>query len=327
MLNMTLKTLAGFTSALTMAGLVAIAQPVQAQEQVAIGSSGSGSGPYVNGALMADVMNKSQSDFRFSVQTTGGYRDNLGLILSDSVDIALTTLIDLNFAHNQRGDFEKAPNKEEFKKLRYLFSFGVVPENFFVREDSGITELAGIKGQKFNINVPSSFTYGMNLKLLEAAEIPLESFSVGNVATSKVFDEIQNGIFVGGSHVYQLGLASAQRLSATMPIRYLDIPSEVIAKMNESYFDLLVPFQIPAETYEGQNEPVDTFGLAQVVFTDENADEEMVYQFTKSFWENLEALQEANTSFHGITPELGAKQYDVPMHPGAARYFKEAGLM
>lgn len=303
------------------------APPVDAQQQVALGASGSGTGPYVNGALMADMANKNQDEYRFSVQTTGGYRDNLGLVLAGQVDIALSTLIDLEFAYNGREAFGELPNKDDFKRLRYVFSFGVVPENFFVREDSGITTMDEIKGTKFNINVPSSFTYGMNLKLLEAAGIPPDSFTPGTVATGSVFDDVQNGVFVGGSHVYQLGLASAQRLSATMPIRYLDIPQTVLDKLNEEYFGLLVPFQIPANTYNGQTEDISTFGLAQVVFTDEDADEEMVYQLTKSFFERLAELQESNTSFDGMTPELGAKDYGIPIHPGAQRYFNEIGAL
>jgi hypothetical protein len=82
-----------------------------------------------------------------------------------------------------------------------------------------------------------------------------------------------------------------------------------------------------AYAYNGQDETIKTFGLAQVIFTDENADPEVIYQFTKAFWENLKELQGSNTSFSNMTPELGAKLYGVPMHPGAERYFKEIGAM
>lgn len=313
--------------ALAGAALMAISGAAQAQEQMSIGASGSGSGPYVNGALMADTANKSQDKFKFSVQTTGGYKDNLGLVLTDKVDIALNTLITLNFAYNQRGDYGTSPMKDDFKRLRYVFSFGAVPQNLFVREDSGITSLDGIKGKSFNINIPSSFTHGMNKTMLDAANIPLDSFKPGMVPTGQVFDEIQNGIFVGGAHVYQLGLGNAQRLAATVPIRYLDVPQEVVTKMNEAYHGLLVPYEIPANTYKGQDKTISTFGLAQVMFTDENADEEMIYQFTKSFWENIKELQASNTSFSGMKAELGATLYGVPMHPGAERYFKEVGAL
>ncbi|MCE8006112.1 TAXI family TRAP transporter solute-binding subunit [Aestuariivita sp.] len=216
---------------------------------------------------------------------------------------------------------------EDFKRLRYVFSFGTVSQNPFVRQDSGITSLDEIKGHPFNINIPSSFTHGMNLTMLEAADIPLSSFDAGQVATGQVFDEIQNGVFVGGAHVFQLGLGNAQRLPTTIPIRYLDVPAEVVVKMNDEYHRLLMPYEIPAGRYNGQDQAVKTFGLAQVIFTDENADEELIYQFTKAFWENVGALQETNTSFNGMTPELRSKLYGVPMHPGAERYFREIGAI
>lgn len=312
---------------LSVACLISFAGAAHSQQNMSIGASGSGSGPYINGALMADTANKAQDGYKFSVQTTGGYKDNLGLVLTDKVDIALNTLIGLNFAYNQRGDYGTSPMKDDFKRLRYAFVFGAVPHNIFVRADSGIESLDDIRGKSFNINVPSSFTYGLNLKMLEAAEIGLDEFKPGKIPTGQVFDQVQNGIFEGGAHVYQLGLGNAQRLSAVMPVNYLDIPQSVIDKMNEGYFDLLVPYEIPAGTYQGQDEVVNTFGLAQVMFTDENADEEMIYQFTKAFWENIAALQESNTSFAGITPELGATDYGVPMHPGAERYFREIGAL
>lgn len=307
--------------------LLAMSSIADAQQNMSIGSSGSGTGPYINGALMADTANKSQTLFKFSVQTTGGYKDNLGLVLTDKIDIAMNTLITLDFAYNQRNEYATSPMKDDFKRLRYVFSFGAVPQNIFVREDSGITSLDEIKDKSFNINIPSSFTHGMNLTMLEAANISLDDFKIGTVPTGQVFDEIQNGVFVGGAHVYQLGFGNAQRLSATIPIRYLNVPQDVVDKMNMVYHGLLVPYEIPAGTYKGQDTAISTFGLAQVMFTDENADEEMIYQFTKSFWENIKSLQESNTSFSGMTSRLGAKMYGVPMHPGAARYFKEIGAL
>ena len=97
--------------------------------------------------------------------------------------------------------------------------------------------------------------------------------------------------------------------------------------MNKGYNGLLVPYVIPANTYKDQNKSINTFGLAQVMFTDESTDENLIYEFTKSFWSNIENLQAKNTSFAGMSAELGAKNYDIPMHPGAVRYFKEIGAM
>ncbi|CAN0656561.1 TAXI family TRAP transporter solute-binding subunit [Nitratireductor aquimarinus] len=314
-------------AALFAAASIMVSSAASAQEQLSIGTSSSGSGPYINGATISEVFNNAQDKYKLSVQTTGGYRDNLGLVLNSELDIALNTLIDLEFAYNKRNDFANIPIADEFKNLRQLFIFSVVPENVFVREDSGITSLEGIKGHAINLNTPSSFTYGLNLELLKAAGLSTDDIKAGTVSTGQVFDEIRNGVFDGGMHVFQVGLANAQQLSSTVPMRYLNLDPEVIERLNEVYYDLLVPFEVPAGTYRGQDEPVSTFGLAQVIYTDAEADEDMIYEFTKAFWENLQALGESNTSFKGLTVELGAQKRTVPMHPGAERYFKEIGAL
>lgn len=311
----------GFTAALAIA-VQTVSGAALAQQQVALGSSGSGTGPYINGAQMAEAANGVQDAWRFSVQTTGGYRDNMGLVLSRDLDIALTTLIDLEFAVNGRGDFASLPGRED---LRLVFTFGAVPQNLFVREDSGITALDGIQGQRFNINSPASFTHALNLRMLEAAGIALDSFEAGTVPTGQVFDQVQNGVFEGGAHVFQLGLGGMQRLASSVPMRFLDVPEPVFTALNAGYFGLLVPYTVPAGTYQGQDADVSTFGLAQVVFAHKDADPDMVYALTRGFWENLASLQASNTSFNGMTPELGAAPYGMTLHPGAARYFAEVG--
>ena len=91
-----------------------------AVNQVSIGASGSGSGPYLNAGLMADTANKAQKDYKFSVQTTGGYKDNLGLVLTDKVDVALNTLIGIYDAYNQNhylSDFSSYSQYKKFDKI------------------------------------------------------------------------------------------------------------------------------------------------------------------------------------------------------------------
>lgn len=310
-------------------GLVAIScisGSALAQEAVSLGTSSSGSDPYVNGSIIARAVNENQDQYKVSIQTTGGYKDNLGLVLSDSIDIGMNSLIELENAYNGRDEFAAGPT-EQFKELRKLFIFGVVPHNFFVRADSGITELSEIKGKRINLNTPASFTYNLNLSLLEAAGLSEDDFEATTVSTGKVFDEMQNRIIDGGLHVYQSGLGNAQQLASTTDTRWISFDQNLIEKLNAEYENLLVPYTIPAGVYPGQDEDVQTFGIAQVLLTDADADEEMIYQFTKAFWEDLEQVVGENPSFQGLTLETGARETTVPFHPGAERYFREKGML
>ena len=65
---------------------------------------------------MAEAANKAQKRLPFSVQTTGGYKDNLGLVLTDKVDVALNTLIGIYDAYNQNGSYGTSPMKDDFKR-------------------------------------------------------------------------------------------------------------------------------------------------------------------------------------------------------------------
>ena len=82
---------------ITMATFLFGAGHALAADQVSIGASGSGSGPYLNAGLMAEAANKAQEDYKFSVQTTGGYKDNLGLVLTDKVELRVDFLLWLEY--------------------------------------------------------------------------------------------------------------------------------------------------------------------------------------------------------------------------------------
>lgn len=315
----------GKALAATVVGSVMTSTVAAAQQSVSVATSSSGSDPYVNGAIIASTVNSAQGDYNLSIQSTGGYRDNLGLVVGGNVDVGMNSLIELVAAYNGTGDFAEMP-EGAFSDLRMLFVFGVVPQNFVVRADSGIEDLAGIAGKRINLNTPASFTYGLNVDLLEVAGISLSNFEPGTVSTGQVFDEMQNRIFDGGLHVFQLGLGSAQQMATTTDVRWLPIDAETLNGLNERYDNLLVPFTIPAGTYTGQEEDVATFGVPQVLFVRADADEEMVYQVTKGFWENIEEASSESSGFTGMTPEIGSVTSDVPFHPGAERYFTEIGL-
>lgn len=83
-----------------------------------------------------------------------------------------------------------------------------------------------------------------------------------------------------------------------------------------------------ANTYNGQDTPVDTISNLTLVVADETVDEDLIYDYVKAIYENLEDVQ----SVHPMAKEvrLDTALYgkgDVPLHPGAERYYKEVGIV
>jgi hypothetical protein len=120
-----------------------------------------------------------------------------------------------------------------------------------------------------------------------------------------------------------LGVASIRDLSVSIPIQVVAVPADVVEKIGSPY----VAATIPAGTYEGQTEDVSTAAIGNFLVTHADVPEETVYQMTKLVYDNLPTLVAAHAAAKAIKAEAALTGMPVPLHPGAERYFKEAGIL
>jgi TRAP transporter TAXI family solute receptor len=84
---------------------------------------------------------------------------------------------------------------------------------------------------------------------------------------------------------------------------------------------------IPANTYDGQTEDVETAAVGNFLISHDGVSEETAYQMTKLLFENLDKLTAAHAAAKAIDPAKALDGMPVPLHPGAERYYKEKGLL
>ncbi len=101
------------------------------------------------------------------------------------------------------------------------------------------------------------------------------------------------------------------------------VPSDVIAKLGAPF----VEATIPAGTYKGQGSDVKTVAVVNFLVTRAGVSDELAYEMTKQLFENLPELVAAHKAASAIKLESALKGMPVPLHPGAAKYYKEKGLM
>lgn len=310
------------------AGLVAlaVAGPAAAQKPWSIGTSSTGSEPYVSGVVMANAVNRAQSQLRVSAQTTGGYNENLVLVASGRLNMAQNTILDLEDAYLARNKFATMPNKEMLQNLRAAFIYGGAAFHFLTRADSGIRSFADLKGKKVNLNTPATFTRGFNERLLKVVGIGMNDIQVFSISTGKHFEALQDRVIDVGFHNYALHLAGLEQLAATTPVRLLSLPAGSFDKLNAEFNGLLKPYTIPANTYRGQTEPAETVFTSSVLYVHKDASADDVYAFTKAFWQEVGDMAKENAGFAGMTLALGKYPGQMPVHPGAARFFEEKGI-
>src|SRR5262249_29610791 len=121
-----------------------------------------------------------------------------------------------------------------------------------------------------------------------------------------------------------LGVDSIRLLSTAVPIRLLAIPKETVMKIGDPAY---APSVVPARTYEGQSEPVETAAVVNFLITREDLSADTVYAMTKAILNNLNQLVQTHPAARGITVKDAATGMPLPLHPGAERYYREIGLL
>lgn len=292
-----------------------------AAEKWAFGCSGAGSGPYVWGGTIAKIINAHQDVIRISPQATAGYNENVVLVAAGDIPIA---------QHTGSGYVDAYTGKKAFKKphkrLRLLFTFSIAPFHVVTREAARIKTVADLKGKKMNIALPAQTTRTFDEAFLEASGLKKSDIKVFEMATGQTFRALQDRVIDATGNLYSLRHGRLLELTTNTKIKLFDLPDGVVKKMLQLR-PATIPFTIPANTYKGTDYPVHTIAAIAVLFCRDDLPEDLVYTFTKTFWDNLAEVQK-DPAFQSLQPE-NAYSADIgcPYHPGALKYFKEAGMV
>jgi TRAP transporter TAXI family solute receptor len=120
-----------------------------------------------------------------------------------------------------------------------------------------------------------------------------------------------------------LGVSAIRDLCASVDCVIVQIPKSVIEKIGSPYQAGV----IPGGTYKGNDADVETATVPNYLVTRAGLSTQEVYEMTKSMFDNLPALQAAHAAAKAISLQKAGKNPPVPLHPGAAKYYKEKGVL
>jgi TRAP transporter TAXI family solute receptor len=121
-----------------------------------------------------------------------------------------------------------------------------------------------------------------------------------------------------------LGVASIRDLSTSVKITVVSVPADIVGKIGDPAYQAAM---IPANTYSGQTEAVPTVAIKNFLVTHEGVAADTVYAMTKAVFTNLDQLTAAHSAAKAISAADAPKAPPVPLHPGAEKYYREAGLL
>jgi TRAP transporter TAXI family solute receptor len=300
----------------------ALACSVQAADFINVLTGGTSGVYYPMGVALSQIYTKVMPDAKISVQATKASAENLNLLQAGRGEIAFTLGDSLSDAW--KGD-EEAGFKVPLKKLRTVA--GIYPNyiQIVASADSGIKTLADLKGKRLAVGAPKSGTELNARAILTAAGMSYKDLGkVEYLPFGESIELMKNRQLDASLISAGLGVAAIRDLATSVKMIIVTIPADLVPKIGDAAYQTAT---IPAKTYEGQATDVATVKVQNFLVTHEGVSTDTVYKMTKSMFDNLDTLYAAHAAAKAITKEAAPKDPPVPLHPGAEKYYKEAGLL
>lgn len=221
--------------------------------------------------------------------------------------------------YNGTGTFEGQP----FKDLRMLFYYEVTAEMFCTTKDSGITDLKGLDGQRFNPGGTGTSAEDLCHKILGLFNVNPDYFVASQADAA---DAYSNREIVGTIKLGPVVDSYVMQLNASVPVNVINLSDEEIAKIIEAY-PFLIKVTIPAGTYDGIDQDVNTVGTPQGAQTTTKLSQQDGYNIVKAMFDDGKSIWQA------AYPSGAENDYvamtlasTVPLHAGTVQYFVEQGI-
>ncbi|WP_339226965.1 TAXI family TRAP transporter solute-binding subunit [Oceanobacillus sp. FSL K6-2867] len=278
---------------------------------------------YPLGAAMANIWNNEVEGIRVSAQGSNGGVENLNLLKEGEGKITFATAGIAWEAYNGERGFEG----RAYEDVRVLAGLYYNPNQFVIREDSGVESIADLEGRKFAPGAVGSTPEVESSIILPAYGIDYpEGIEENFIGFTEAIDLMRNKQIDGALIQAGLPTAAVTEMTATAGGKLIGIDEEIRESLIEEY-PWYSNVTIPAGTYENQEEDVDTLGIKMLLLVDASVDDEQVYEMTKVFWENLDQLEETHPIVGQIDiDEATADLSGIPLHDGAKQYYKEENV-
>lgn len=306
------------------------AEPLAGPVSVTIGTGGTTGVYYSAGGAIARSINKTTGHHNIwcTVEPTDGSVFNINAVLSGDMEFGIAQS-DRQYqaVHGTPGsEWENRPQKD----LRAAFNLHNEVCTLIAAEDTGIKTLADLKGKTVTIGNPGSGHRKNALDALAAAgidwkhDLTAEESRPGDAPAL-----LQNRTI--DAFFYTIGHPSPVFKEATMGARkvvFIPVAGKGIDALLASvpyYTRALVPV---LDNYFGaaNDSDVESFGVTATVITSTRVPDAVVYAMTKEIIETIDTFRKLHPAFRNLTVETMTRGFSAPIHPGALKFYREAGL-
>ncbi|MEX2535263.1 MAG: TAXI family TRAP transporter solute-binding subunit [Trueperaceae bacterium] len=291
-----------------------------AQTQLSISTGGTGGVYYPVGGGYAELINDYIDGYTAVAEVTGASVENVALISRGESDIALALADTVYQAYTGTGALEG-------NQLENLRSLGVAYSNsvqIVTLADSGIDNLQDLVGQRVSVGAPGSGTEVSAQTILNANGITYDDIEEQRLNFNETAAALRDGQIDAGFWSVGAPTSSILDLATSRDIVVLEMSEEEITSSLEAD-PTFARYTLPAGTYPGQDEDVNTVGTPNVLVVAAEMDEQLAYDFLDALYGHIDEIVAIHPSANETTAENSLQASPIPLHAGAIRYYEEAG--
>ncbi|OQX30056.1 MAG: C4-dicarboxylate ABC transporter substrate-binding protein [Spirochaeta sp. LUC14_002_19_P3] len=295
-----------------------------------IGTGGVTGVYYPTGGAISKMVNAKSAEYnlRVTVESTGGSVYNVNAIMSGDLEFGIVQSDRQFQAYNGSADSDWEGKPQE--KLRAVFSIHPESVTLLASDESGIKSINDLRGKVVNIGNPGSGQRGNAMDILEAAGIdPMADLKAEGLQASESAGMLQDGRI--DAYFYTVGHPSGSFIEATSgskKVRFVPIEGpavDALVKANPYYAKSIIPVKANyPNAVNGADVP--SFGVKATLCTSADVSDAIVYAIVKEVFDNLEDFKALHPAYAILKAEDMLTGLSAPLHPGAEKYFMEAGL-
>lgn len=321
------------------AALLACATVVGAQEMsfFRIGTGGTAGTYFPIGGLLANAISNPPGSrpcdeggscgapgLVATALASNGSVANINAIAGGSLESGFTQSDVAYWAHSGTGVFEGKPAVEGLRTIANLYPESI---HLVARADSGIKSVADLKGKKVSLDEPGSGTLVDARLILAAWGLSEADIEPEYLKPNQAADLMRDGnmdafFFVGG-----FPAGAIAELATSRPITLVPIAGAEADAVTSEY-GFFSKNTVPGGTYDGIADDVQTLAVGAQWVVGASQPEDLVYEITKALWNDnsRRLLDSGHAKGKEIRLETALDGVGVPLHPGSARFYREAGL-
>lgn len=313
--------------AASMVVAVAAVGPAASAERIFFGiATGSTGGVYypLGGMIAQVISNNAQVDgarIIATAETGNASVANARLLQDEAIEAGMMGADIADQAYRGTAQFDDGA----VTNLRAIGALFPETVQVVVRTESGIESFEDLAGKTVSSGPAGSGMYQLFGDVLDVFGMERDDVREDFSSFSQAVDKLRDGNIDAFFAIGGLPTVAIQDLASSHDIRLLALTDEEIARIREAqpYYSSTV---VPAGTYEGQDEDIQTLGLRALLVAHDGLEDDVVYAVAKAIYDNTETLAKVHVQGRNVALESALDSVSIPVHPGAARFFEEAGI-